>query len=405
MEYFNTEAEFRVLQTESGRRLLTEVAEVREPCPADILRWRRSNSVEDVAAACRLVLARRKGESKFSRAAEMWLDSQGVEQATDETVASYKAKRFRSVAGSQPVLDLCCGMGMDAIALAEAGIVTAVDRDLGKCRKAQWNAGVYGQAGRLLVVRSDAERYPEVGSRWVHIDPDRRAVVNTGGRRASSVADYCPGLPFLRSLITTANGGAIKLGPASDFSSHFDDLDLEIEIISLKGECKEATVWFGPLATCQRRATILPSGATWSDRHGLSTGAAPIAEPEEWIFTPDPALIRAGLVDGFALAHGLCRVAHQVDWLTGAEVQSPFLARYRVLAKSTLDFKRLRRECQALGVFPETIRVRGLDLSPELVRQRMGSRSGRAVTLLLYAPRGGQGKSQAILADRLRETG
>ena len=63
-------------------------------------------------------------------------------------------------------------------------------------------------------------------------------------------------------------GGAIKLSPASDFAQHFAGPNVEIELISLRGECKEATVWFGELASCRRRATRLPEDVTWTDRDG-----------------------------------------------------------------------------------------------------------------------------------------
>ena len=51
--------------------------------------------------------------------------------------------------------------------------------------------------------------------------------------------------------------GAIKVGPASDFGKHFAGPEFEVELISLRGECKEATVWFGELVSCRRRATRL----------------------------------------------------------------------------------------------------------------------------------------------------
>ncbi len=65
-----------------------------------------------------------------------------------------------------------------------------------------------------------------------------------------------------------APGGAIKLSPASDFAEHFGGPGIEVELVSLNGECKEATVWFGAAATCRRRATKLPENVTWTDRDG-----------------------------------------------------------------------------------------------------------------------------------------
>jgi hypothetical protein len=50
-----------------------------------------------------------------------------------------------------------------------------------------------------------------------------------------------------------------------------------------------------------------------------------------WVFDPDPALVRSGLLDAFAVAHGLSRVAEGVDFLTGADrVASAFLTAFAV---------------------------------------------------------------------------
>ncbi len=68
----------------------------------------------------------------------------------------------------------------------------------------------------------------------------------------------------------------IKLSPASDFAAHFRGPEHEVELISVSGECKEATVWFGAAVTCRRRATRLPGerhldGPGWR-YYGVSQG-------------------------------------------------------------------------------------------------------------------------------------
>ena len=64
---------------------------------------RREYSDRLVRGAFALCELRRRGLVKFSRAAEMWFDRQGLEQATSEPVARHKAGRF-----SGEVLDLSC---------------------------------------------------------------------------------------------------------------------------------------------------------------------------------------------------------------------------------------------------------------------------------------------------------
>ena len=387
----DAEAEAQVLHGETGRRLLDEVGRVASPGPADLSRWRKSTTAPLVAAALRLVEGRRRGAAKFARADRMWFEPLGLEQATAEVVARHKARRFH---GGLAV-DLCAGIGGDCLALAAVADVLAVDQDEGMCRRCLWNAKVYEVDARVAPIRARAERFGIPAGALVHIDPDRRA---HSGPRARQVRDYAPGLDFLRGLPGMARGGAIKLGPASDFAGFFDPEVFELEVISLDGECKEATAWFGALASCRRRATRLPEGATWTDRDALGPATAAIVGPSSWIFDPDPALLRSGLLDPFAAAHSLGRFATGVDYLSGPDrVPSPFLSAFEVLDVFPLDMKTLRRVVAGRGLGPLEIKSRGLDLRPETVRERLRPPGPNAATLLLV---GGSGPARAVLALR-----
>ncbi len=331
------DAESWVLTTEEGRSLLAEVATVAVPGPSDVSRWRRAATADRVAAALRLASARRRGRAKFARADRMWLDPTGLEQATAEDVARHKARRFSGAV----VVDLCAGIGGDAVAMAGGARVLAVDADAGMCRRLAWNAEVYDVSHRVAPVRARAEAFGIPPGALVHVDPDRRAGPEARARR---LLDYVPGLDFLKALPERATAGAIKLGPASDFEAHFGSPAFEVELISLRGECKEATAWFGGLASCRRRATRLPEGETWTDRDGPPSARSGVAPPSSWIYDPDPALIRSGLVSSFAAAHGLGRCAEGVDFLTGPDrVVSPFLAAFEVMEVVPFDLKTLRR--------------------------------------------------------------
>lgn len=428
------EHEFRLLTTDAGAALLAEAEGVRAFGPAEIARLRRQAPAELAAAAVRLALARRKAAGKFEQAGRMWLEPVAVEQATAEPVARHKAARFAaartgSIAGESRsvVVDLCCGIGGDTIALAQGGPVLAVDLDAGMTRRARWNAEVYGVGDHVLAVRSTAERMPIPTGSLVHLDPDRRAGTATGedrqntrrNRPARAIEDYAPGPAFWTALRSRARGGAIKLSPAADFATAFPiESGCEVELISLRGECKEATAWFGELAEsgCRRRATRLPEGATWSDREGEDRNHRDAPRPAavgplgEFLFDPDPSLIRAGLLDGFARAHGLSRVAESIDYLTGPEaVDSPFLAAFAVQDVASMDFKHLRRMIARHDVGALEIKVRGLAVTPESLRARLKPDGTQPATLLIIGPGRGDGDghqpARAVLARRLAGSG
>ncbi|MCA1686790.1 MAG: class I SAM-dependent methyltransferase, partial [Planctomycetia bacterium] len=286
----DADAEAWVLTADEGHALLAAVSSVTAPGPAELTRWRKLAPADRTAAALRIAEGRRRGAAKFSRADRMWFERTGLEQSTAEAVAAHKAVRFADRA--RTVVDLCAGIGGDTLALAAGADLLAVDTDHGMARRALWNARVYGVESRVAAVRARAESFGIPRGAWVHIDPDRRA----RGRRARDLGGYQPGLDFLRSLTRTIPGGAIKLGPASDFADHFGENLFEVELVSLGGECKEATVWFGEPVTCRRRATRLPEGATWTDRDGPRDGYAAFGPVLGWVFDPDPSIARAGLL-------------------------------------------------------------------------------------------------------------
>jgi hypothetical protein len=384
-------AESWILATDAGRQLLTEISLLRSIRPADLARLRKEASPAAVSAAIRLSQARVKAALKFEHGERMWVEPTAIEQATSEPVARHKARRF----ACPLVVDLCAGIGGDTLALAAHSDVLAVDLDQGMCRRLVYNASVYQVAERVLPVRSRAEAFAIPAGAWLHIDPDRRTL---GQARARSVEDYAPGPAFWSQATRQLAAGAIKLGPASDFAKHFAGPEYEVELISLHGECKEATVWFGELVSCRRRATRLPENVTWTDHDGPTGRWAPVISLDTLIYDPDPALLRAGLLDGFALAHGLGRVADGVDYLTGERlISTPFLTAFHVVEVLPLDLKRLRRLIAQKEIGVLEIKVRGADVVPETLRRQLDLSGERSASLLVI---GGEGPVRAVLAQR-----
>ena len=210
--------------------------------------------------------------------------------------------------------------------------------------------------------------------------------------------DYAPGPEFWKLTASRVPAGAIKLSPASDFDHRLGTSDYEIELVSYRGECKEATAWFGELVTCRRRATRLPENITWTDRDGPKSPSTPITSLRSLIFDPDPALVRSGLLDGFAQAHGLARLADGVDYLTGDLIlRSPFIQTFHVLDVSPLDRKQLRRLIARNRIGTLEIKVRGVDVLPEALRGQLDLSGDRSATLLVV---GGTGPARAVLAQR-----
>ncbi len=225
--------EFELLKrVRDAERAIGRVAESSEPELHLQTRLRREYPDDVVRAVFALAELRRRAHQKFSRAEQMWFDRTGLQQSTSEVVALHKAQRFRG-----RVWDYCSGIGGDAIALARDCEVLAVDSNPANCLRAAWNAEAYGVGTRVQLLCADVQRLSD-RSGHVHLDPDRRA---GGGQRSVRLEKSVPGLPFIETLMQEFAGGALKLSPAANFVSKFPDA--EIELVSLAGECKEATVW------------------------------------------------------------------------------------------------------------------------------------------------------------------
>ena len=189
-------AEAWVLTTEQGQRLLAEAS----PRPVDPTRRTRAvseyASAAQVSAAIRLIQARAKAALKFEHGLQMWVDPIAIEQATSELVARHKASRF----ACPLVVDLCAGIGGDALALAARSDVLAVDLDQGMCRRLGYNALVYNLR-RPYTLCSSASRELR--------HPRRRLAAS----RSRPPGEWPAACPIARGIRTCA--GFLEVGSAA----------------------------------------------------------------------------------------------------------------------------------------------------------------------------------------------
>jgi hypothetical protein len=354
----------------------------------------RAEFAEDlVREALSLSELRRRAKAKFSRASQMWFDRIGLEQSTTEPVARHKARRFDGT-----VWDYCCGIGGDAIMLGERCEVIAVDRSPTCCLYAEYNAEVYGASDRVTTRCADIESLTE-HTGLLHIDPDRRsgaARQAQTGRRSLRMEDGSPGLEFLTQLTERFRGGAIKASPAANFGGKFPAA--EIELVSLDGECKEATIWFGELAESGLwRATALPSGETIAGDPLASV--ATIAPPSKFLFDPDPALVRAGLIDRFAVQSGLARLDDEEEYLSGERpLASPFVRPFEVVAELPNNDREIRRYFRGAGIGRLEIKCRRIPIDVESLRRKLPL-SGENAAVLIFARL--NGRARALVCRRV----
>jgi hypothetical protein len=344
------------------------------------------------AARTHLVLEqielRRRATAKFTHPQQLFFTRIGLEQATDEWVARYKAKRFTN----RSIADLCCGVGGDLMALTKHTTAVGVDRNR--------IAGHFAVVNCAALVRMiDVTDFDFDGVAAWHIDPDRRP----SGHRTTSLA-YCqPDLPAIEQLLARVPHAGIKLGPATKPPTDWIDR-CELEWISRDGECKQLVAWHGDLATSanQRRATVLTSNAGGPLRTVIGRPNQPLAlvpQPDRYVFDVDPAVIAARLTGALAAERGLSALDAGPTYLTGPQASDDAaLDCFEVLDVLPLRIRTLSQHLQARGIGQLEIKKRGVDVAPEQLRRDLKLRGDNATTLLITQI---AGHPSAILAHRL----
>ena len=228
-------ADYEWLTGAEAAAVLGDLAGGGEPLHRRAARLRRNFSATRVHLLLEQVELRQRARAKFARADELFFTRRGLEQATDEWVAGYKARRF---AGREPVGDLCCGIGGDLLGLAAVAPSAGVDRDRIVAYLAAANAHALSRPA--TVESRDVSRTSAGDFASWHMDPDRRP----GGRRTSSPARCSPDAATIADLLTAAPNAAIKLAPAAEIPDDWCDA-CELEWISRDRQCRQLV---GPLS-------------------------------------------------------------------------------------------------------------------------------------------------------------
>jgi hypothetical protein len=365
---------FRWLLTDEGQALLARAnALVGGELHAQA-ELRRSANAEQVAAALTQVELRRRAEPKFGgRAALMYFTPDGLEQATRAPVAEHRAARLAAF-GAKTMIDLGCGIGGDLLAASAAGLTVAgVDLDPVRVAVAEANLHALGLPGAVAV--ADATRVDVTPFDVAFADPARRS----GSGRTFRADDWQPPWTFVERLLT--RDACVKVAPGIPHT--LVPPGVEAEWVSDGGEVKEAALWSGRLASTERRATVIGEGGLATLTEDDDPGAE-VREIGAFLYEPDGAVIRAGLVT--AVAHGVeggLLDPHIAYVTSDRSFRTPFARGYQVLEQLPYREKQLRAALRERGVGRLTIKKRGVDVVPEQLRKRLDLNGESEATIVL----------------------
>jgi SAM-dependent methyltransferase len=368
------------LQTPEGGRLLVHAAQAWADHPGDPVRVasvvrRLEPDAEKAAAATTQTRLRERAVAKFGDAAPlMFFTPDALEQATRSRVADHRAARLAAAIPDGSVIDLGCGIGGDLLAFARAGLVSAgIDQDPVRVAMARANLAALGLPGAVQV--GDATTVDVSGFGAAFADPARR-----GGRgRVFDVDGWTPPWPWVlqllgrRALVKVAPGIGHDLVPPG----------VEAEWVSDGGEVKEAVLWSPDLSTTDRRATVIGEGGlatlTQEDDPGADVRAV-----GDYLYEPDGAVIRAGLVTAVAAGVGGGLIDPHIAYVTSDEpFRTPFARGYRVVEHLPYREKQLRAALHERGVGRLTIKKRGVQVVPEELRKRLALKGDSEATLVM----------------------
>ncbi|MGD7704845.1 class I SAM-dependent methyltransferase [Microlunatus sp. Y2014] len=368
----------RLVGDEGAVALATAAAQPDVDSLAAATRLRRDHDPELAAAALQQVALRRRARTKFGDAADdLFLTADGLEQASRPVVSQWRAARFAE-RGVTRVVDLGCGIGADALAMARAGLdVVAVELDPATAEIARANLSPYG----VEVVVGDAVELaadllgPGVG---VFCDPARR----TERGRTWRVDTFRPPYDFVTGLLP-GRVGCIKFGPGLPYE--LVPAGSDTTWLSVTGDVVEASVWSPAVGTPgqsgdRRAALLLPSG----DEIVVRPEAPTVGPVGRFLIEPDGAVIRAGAVDTLAVRLAAHRLDPQIAYLTTDEPpDTPYGVGFEMVGSFPWKEKVLRAWVRDHEIGTLEIKKRGIEVDPATLRKRLHLKGSGSATIVI----------------------
>jgi len=299
-----------------------------------------------------------------------------LEQSSGELTAAYKA----SLMSGKRALDLTGGLGVDTMFLARMfQEVVYCERDSLLCAVAGHNLKVAGVAN-VEVKNGDSmsmlAEYPDNSFDWIFVDPARREQ----GQRSIALEAASPDVVASHDLLLRhAQRVCIKASPALEINGLKKLLPAlhTIVVVSVDRECKEILLMLeraypsdGPVHV---KAVCLNADSSEITEvvGGGETPRVVAAAVKEYLYEPDPAIIKARLSAVLARDAGLQFVNRSVDYLTADRHIEVFTGRsFRVVECIPYKPKSFRTFLERHAIAGASIQRRDFPLSVEALRKK-----------------------------------
>lgn len=293
-----------------------------------------------------------------------------------EQSSSMDSAERKGISGDK-LLDLSCGLGIDAMAAARNfRRVVAVERNEVLAEVVRYNLTLLG-VDNVEVITGSAEEYvatTEEHFDWIFVDPDRRS---SEGKKMVRMEDCSPNvIDMMPRLESIASRIAIKLSPLFDVDEALRLFpNSEVEVVSMSGECKELNIYTHAESSVVRVAIVGLGEWSFAAEDINIPASSQEFDATRWryLIVPDVAIQKARVAmaafgeyasmwsnNGFAFAEDIPE-----GIIPGRVYQIEDIEYYRP--------KELKRRMKGLGV---EILKRDTRLSVDEVRKAIGAKSG-----------------------------
>ncbi len=364
--------EVEALITPEGHEFLREHCD--DNAEQFLLKYRGKVSDNLIRGVAEQLSCRRRFPIKQPRMAEVGAlaELSVLEQSTPQRVAEFR----KSVLSGKSLCECTGGLGVDTIALAEVfESVTFCEIDPARAALFKYNSSLLN-IENVSVQCGDSMDFlrtcPPDSFDWLFLDPARR---DGSGKRFISLDACMPNVIEEADLLRqSAKNIAIKLSPAfeiSELPKIFPDLS-RCMVISLYGEVREILITIEegvPVQPVESVALSEDKDVRFEDDFA---GAVLLADKTEdaVLFEPDPASIKAGLIDRVAREYSLRRWSRQGIFLLSESVIPDFPGRqFKILAVIPWQRKKIGRYIKECGISRAAIIRRDFPLKPEEIRK------------------------------------
>ncbi|AHJ99232.1 THUMP-like domain-containing protein [Hymenobacter swuensis] len=383
------------------------VAEHLHDDPATLALQARRHPHLPVPELIRQIQARQKARAKIPAWAEnpdlVFPPALSVEQASSARTAAFKA----SLVQGQRLADLTGGFGVDVAHFAAAvAEVHYVERNAALAEVVRYNLtqlnirNVQCHTGDAVqFLRSTPDTFD-----WLYLDPARR---DTAAKKIFRLQDCEPDvLRLLPLLLHKSRSVLLKTSPMLDIEQAIQELRQvrRLWVIAVDNECKEVLYELGPEpAIDPERYTVnlLRTGQQQEfrlNRARESRAVARYAEPQQYLYEPNVAVLKAGAFKSIGTAFELLKLHQHSHLYTSDTLRPDFPGRtFRIRAVEKYDGQALRphlgpdvRAHVTTRNFPDTVAE---------FRHRTGIREGG--DLYLFATTNLEGRLMVLVCEKL----